>query len=120
MDFTKKIKFKYKAGMDAKGRLTALQGEILLDMGAYSCFSSEVLSRICLGAAGLYQCRHMDIQVKGYKSSNAPWLPPPSWGLSQGSFAMEVLANQLAIKSDQDPADWRRQNLPVKGNLNLS
>jgi CO/xanthine dehydrogenase Mo-binding subunit len=119
-DNNKETLYRYKAGVDSHGKLTALEAEIFLDTGAYGCFASEVVSRLCLGAAGLYLCRHMKIQVRSYKSNNPPWLPMPSWGLAQGAFGMEVLANNLAVESEQDPAQWRRQNLTVKGNINTT
>jgi CO/xanthine dehydrogenase Mo-binding subunit len=118
--YHKEIQYRYKAGMDAHGKLTALEAHITLDTGAYGCFATEVASRICLGAAGLYLCRHMDIQVRAYQSNNPPWLPLPSWGLAQGAFGMELLANNMAVESEQDPAHWRRQNLTMKGNINTT
>jgi len=114
----REILFRYSAGVDSKGKLTAMKAQILVDTGAFGAFSSEVVSRICLGASGLYLCRHMEVEVRGYRSNTPPWLPMASWGLAQGNFGMEVLANHLALDADQDPAQWRRQNLAVKGNLN--
>ncbi|MDC7232722.1 MAG: xanthine dehydrogenase family protein [Spirochaetales bacterium] len=116
----KEIYYSYRAGVDAGGRLTAVDARIYLNTGAYCCFSSEVAARLCLGAAGLYQCRHMDIQVKSFKSNTPPWLPLSTWGLAQGAFGIEMLVNHIAVESGQDPAEWRCRNLSSKGNLNTT
>ncbi|MBF9015712.1 MULTISPECIES: xanthine dehydrogenase family protein [unclassified Oceanispirochaeta] len=118
--YKKEIRYSYTAGIDSGGRLTALEAEIHLNAGAYGCFSSEVVTRLCLGAAGLYQCRHMDIKVKSFKSNTPPWLPLSTWGLAQGAFGIEMLANYIAVESGHDPAIWRCQNLSSKGNLNTT
>jgi len=117
---SREIFFQYKAGVDSKGKLTALEALISIDAGSYGCFSNEVVSRICLGASGLYICRHMNIEVRSYKSNTPPWFPMTSWGLAQGTYGIEILANHLALEADQDPAQWRRQNLAKKGNLNTT
>ncbi len=118
--FRKEILLRYKAGMDTNGRLTALQGELFLNTGAYGAFAAETVSRLCLGAAGVYQCRNLELRGKGYRSNTPPWLPLASWGLAQGTFGMEMLANRLAVEAGQDPAGWRILNLPVKGGINTT
>ena len=113
----RELKIHYRAGIDPQGKLTALQADFQLDAGAYGCFSSEVLSRICIAAAGCYQCRNISIRGRAYLSNTPPWLPMAGWGLPQGSFGLELLASRLANLSGIDPSSWRKKNLVTKGNL---
>ncbi|MDC7239415.1 MAG: xanthine dehydrogenase family protein [Spirochaetales bacterium] len=116
----KEIFYHYRAGVDQSGRLTALEAQVYLNAGAYGCFSSEVVTRLALGTAGLYQCRHLDIRAKSFRSNYPPWLPLSTWGLAQGEFGAEMLVNHIALETGQDPADWRSRNLTAKGNLNAT
>ena len=111
------LEIHYKAGIDSQGKLTALEGKFQLDGGAFGCFASEVLSRICISASGYYQCRNIRIKGEAYLSNTPPWLPMTGWGLPQGFFGLEMMANTLAEESGMDPASWRRKNLVCKGNL---
>jgi len=113
----RRIRFSYRAGIDLQGKLTALDTDLFLDAGAYGCFAGEVLSRLCVSAGGLYQCRNIRVSGKAFKTNTPPWLPTAGWGLPQGFFGLECLANRLAVESGADPAAWRRQNLITRGNL---
>ena len=114
----KEIFYHYRAGVDQGGRLTALEAQVYLNTGAYGCFSGEVAARLALGAAGIYQCRHLDIYAKTFNSNTPPWLPMSTWGLAQGAYGAEMLANHIALETGHDPAEWRSRNLVAKGNLN--
>ena len=113
----RKIEMAYKAGIDSQGRLTALKADLQIDAGAYGCFTSEILNRLCTAAAGYYQCRNILIGARAFLSNTPPWFPLTGWGLPQGFFGMEMLANHLAEECGTDPAAWRKQNLVIKGNL---
>ena len=113
----RELKIRYKAGIDTHGRLTALKADFKIDAGAFGCFTTEVLSRICVSSASYYQCRNIQIDGHAYLSNTPPWFPMAGWGLPQGFFGMEMFANHLAEESGIDPADWRKQNMVEKGNL---
>lgn len=113
-----KIFFRYRGALDEKARLLALESEVYLEVGAYESFSIEVMSRLCLGAAGFYKCPNLKIRGWICKSNKAPWLPPGSWGLAQGNLALEVFINNLIMESLEDPGQWRIRHLPVPGNIN--
>ncbi len=116
----RQIHFSYRAGVDGNGRLTALEADVFMNGGAYAPFADEMTARLAIAAAGMYLCRHTDIRVKTYKSNSTPWMPFSSWGMAQGSFAIEMLANHIALEIGQDPAQWRIHNLSAKGNLNTT
>jgi len=113
----RELNIHYTAGLDHQGRLTALMADLSIDAGAYGCFASEVLTRLCLSSAGFYQCRNIRIRGKAYQTNTPPWFPMAGWGLPQGFFGVEMLANHLAEESGTDPAIWRNLNIVEKGNL---
>ena len=113
----REIFMSYRAGVDKQGRLTALQAKLKIDAGSYGCFTTEILNRICTAAASYYQCRNILITAKACLSNSPPWFPLSGWGMPQGFFGMEMLANHLAEECGTDPAAWRKKNLVIKGNL---
>ncbi|MDA3812450.1 MAG: molybdopterin-dependent oxidoreductase [Spirochaetaceae bacterium] len=88
--------FKYKASIDESGKLTALIISILLDTGSRKMMTDEILDRICLGAAGVYQCRNIKVTGKVYTSNKAPMGAFSGFGLAQAFFASERMATIIS------------------------
>lgn len=90
--------FKFKAAVDESGRLISMIISFLLDTGCRKMLTDEILDRICLGVAGVYQCRNIKVTGRVYASNKAPMGAFSGFGLSQAFFAAEVMATIISRK----------------------
>ena len=86
------LTFKYKAAIDESGKLTSLIISFLMDTGSSKMMTDEILDRICMGSAGIYQCRNIKVTGKAYLSNKAPMGAFSGFGLAQAFFASERMA----------------------------
>lgn len=90
------VSWKYRAAVDDSGKLTALIISFLMDTGSSSMLTSEILDRICIGSAGIYQCRNIRVTGRAYRSNNPPLGAFSGLGLAQSFFAVESMADRIA------------------------
>jgi CO/xanthine dehydrogenase Mo-binding subunit len=106
--------FEVKLGAKKDGTLTALQGRVIFDTGAYS---GSALSIGCLLLGGYYRFPNLDIrgyEVMTNKVGVGAYRAP---GAPQASFALESAMDDLAERLGLDPLDFRLQNAIVEGDL---
>ncbi|MBI9100020.1 MAG: xanthine dehydrogenase family protein [Spirochaetaceae bacterium] len=85
--------FRYSAAIDENGKLTALIISLMLDTGSRKMMTDEILDRVCMGAAGIYQCRNIKVTGRVYRSNKAPMGAFSGFGLSQAFFASERMTS---------------------------
>ena len=101
-----------KIGATRGGRITAMQGNLAYEAGAYPG-SFVALGGMCIFAA--YDCEN--ITVDGYdvvvnKPSCAAYRAP---GATQAAFAAEQVIDEIAGKLGIDPIDFRLRNAAKQG-----
>ena len=103
-----------KLGGKKDGTLTALEGRVIFDTGAYS---GSALGIGCLLLGGYYKFETLDI--KGYEVlTNKPGVGAyRAPGAPQASFAIESAMDELAAALDLDPLELRIQNAVQEGDL---
>lgn len=87
---------KYKVAIDESGKLSALVISVLLDTGSRKMMTDEILDRICMGVAGIYQCRNIKVTGKVHTSNKVPMGAFSGFGLSQAFFASERMATIIS------------------------
>ncbi|MGD2077322.1 MAG: xanthine dehydrogenase family protein molybdopterin-binding subunit [Chloroflexota bacterium] len=100
-----------KLGATKDGVFTALAADVTVDAGCYPSF--HLLSAILLGS--VYQVPHLDIhytEVLTFKPSVGAYRAP---GVPQGTFALESLVDEVALKLDLDPLEIRLRNASSPG-----
>jgi CO/xanthine dehydrogenase Mo-binding subunit len=102
-------------GCDAKGRLTFIEGEVLLDGGAYATLSPVVLWRSVIHAAGAYTCPNVSVTGRVVATNTVPAGAFRGFGSPQSLFAIESLMDELAAAAGIDPAEMRRINILREG-----
>ena len=100
-----------KIGCDGRGKLTFVEGEILLDGGAYATLSPIVLWRSVIHATGAYECSNIKIDGYVVATNNIPCGAFRGFGSPQSLFAIESLIDELADKMGMDPIEFREINL---------
>ncbi|MBX6721870.1 MAG: molybdopterin-dependent oxidoreductase, partial [Dactylosporangium sp.] len=101
-----------KLGAKRDGTLTALQGHLVFDTGA---FSGSPLQICAILMGGYYRVPNLDIrgyEVLTHKAGAGAYRAP---GAQQGSYAIESAMDELARRLDRDPIDLRLQNCVVEG-----
>lgn len=101
---------RYRTGVDAAGKLTAVEAEIVLDGGAYASFGL-----VTTYYSGQLLCAPYDMPAYHFNSTrvytNKPACGPKrGHGSVQPRFAFEVQLDKLAQKAGLDPFELRRRN----------
>ncbi|MGN6813637.1 MAG: xanthine dehydrogenase family protein molybdopterin-binding subunit, partial [Thermomicrobiales bacterium] len=101
-----------RVGATAAGRLTALEGRVVFDTGAYP---NSPMGGSAFALAGCYHIPNLDI--RGYEVMTNR-LGPGAYrapGNPQASFAVESVLDDLAGQLGLDPVELRLRNVPVEG-----
>lgn len=102
-----------KSGARKDGRLTALEGEILVDAGAFP--SGWIMNSITVLLRNNYKFpawRLEGLEVLTHKASIAAYRAP---GGPNAAFAIECQLDEMARRLDLDPLQLRLQNLVEEG-----
>jgi len=104
-----------RTGVDAEGRLLALDIEIRMDGGAYTTLSPVVLSRAILHSFGPYRCGAVRIRGKVVRTHTAPNSAFRGFGAPQVQFAMERQMDRIGRALGLDPYELRERNVVEPG-----
>ena len=101
---------RHRTGLTRKGRLVAMDVEVLLDGGAYITLSPVVLSRGCIHAAGPYRCPNIRIDGRAVFTNTNPNGAFRGFGAPQTEFAVEAHMDRIAAVLGMDPVKLRLLN----------
>jgi CO/xanthine dehydrogenase Mo-binding subunit len=90
------------------GRTTAV---LKTELGAAGPFAAEMLDRSCLPLRLLYNLGELSITAQALKTNTPPASALCGFSLSQGIFAAERHASELARNAGLDGAEWRLSHL---------
>ncbi|HEV2359215.1 MAG TPA: xanthine dehydrogenase family protein molybdopterin-binding subunit [bacterium] len=113
-----------RAAAAADGTVTAVEGDILADLGAY-CYSVTAIipTLTTLVGLGAYRIRNVRLRTRGVATTKAPSGPYRGAGRPEGAYYIERLMDLVAARLDLDPAEVRRRNFietfPYKGATGL-
>lgn len=106
---------RHRTAVDRDGRLLALDGEILLDGGAYRTLSSVVLSRALLHAFGPYRWPSVRLRGTVRRTHTPPNSAFRGFGAPQVEFAIERQMDLIARSLGVDPYEIRARNVVEPG-----
>lgn len=101
----------YRAGVDADGRVVALQATVTGNLGAPAALPGW--GQTFVGTATLpngYRVRDCRITWRAVATNKAPWNGARGYGKEIGALTMEHLMDQVADVCGLDPAEVRRRN----------
>jgi CO/xanthine dehydrogenase Mo-binding subunit len=99
-----------KSGVRRDGRLTAIEGDLLMDGGAYATLSAVVLSRAAIHATGPYRCDNVRLRARSVMTNTPPNGAFRGFGAPQSQFAAEVHMERIAEALGMDPVRLREVN----------
>ncbi len=104
--------FHVTTGATADGRLTALQARVVVDAGA---FRTSLIGLACNLLGGSYRFPHLLIvgaEVLTNKPATGAYRAP---GAPQAAFAIESQIDEMALRLDLDPLEFRLANAARTG-----
>ena len=98
--------------LDADGRILALRGRILADLGAYLLPSTPIPPHTtAMLLAGCYDIQNVEVFVTGARTNKVPTAPYRGAGRPEASYLIETALDAAARQLGVDPVDLRRRNL---------
>ncbi|MBR57393.1 MAG: hypothetical protein CMH54_04965 [Myxococcales bacterium] len=107
----------HRTGVDADGKLLAMDIEVLFDGGAYVTLSPVVLSRGVIHAAGAYSCPNVRINGRVLATNTAPNGAFRGFGAPQTAFAIERHMDRIGRELGIDPYTIRHKNAYRVGDI---
>ena len=111
------FRMKYRTGADAEGRLTALEVEMIADVGAHLYLSPMITLNATLLAQGPYRVPAVSVETYAVFTNNLPTSTMRGVGITQVTFALESQMDELARALGLDPLEFRRRNFLRSGDL---
>jgi CO/xanthine dehydrogenase Mo-binding subunit len=111
---------KYKSGVDAGGKLTAIDVTIIHDTGAYANRAPFILWRATMHASGPYEVPHAKVDGYAVYTNKVYQGSFRGFGNLSIQFAVERQMDLLAEKLGIDPVEFRLKNLLREGSYTLT
>ncbi|NRQ35871.1 molybdopterin-dependent oxidoreductase [Nonomuraea sp. NN258] len=105
----------YEYGATRDGRLLYADVEILLDGGAYTSSTRNVVGNAASLAVGPYVIPNIEIDAYGVYTNNPPCGAMRGFGAVQACFAHESMMDRLAAACGLDPVTIRQINAVEQG-----
>lgn len=103
-----------EGAFDARGRLLALRGDIVANIGAYSCFPTTCGVEPLMALAelpGPYDVQAYDCRSRGVMTNTCPMAPYRGVSRPVITFVLERLMDKAAGVFGVEPTELRRRNL---------
>lgn len=110
-------RMRYEYGATATGKLTYAKVLIVLDGGAYTSATQNVVGNASSLAVGPYEIPHLEIDVYGVYTNNPPCGAMRGFGAVQACFAHESMMDKVADALDLDPVTVRQVNAVSQGSI---
>ena len=108
-------KMKYRAAINEKQEITALDIDISFDGGAFATISPVVLQRGMFTATGVYAFPNIRVKGKVMKTHKVPSGAFRGFGAPQVLFAMEQLMNRISQKLNRPSLELKKKSLNKTG-----
>jgi len=109
--------FSLRAALDPSGGISALDAQIIINIGAYGPLACDILEQSCLYASGSLAVPNMKIEGYAVRTNTLPLGAFAGLGAAPAFFAAESMANLISKIRGEDPIDWRSRNILRKGSL---
>ncbi|RKS71673.1 xanthine dehydrogenase molybdenum binding subunit apoprotein [Actinomadura pelletieri DSM 43383] len=106
---------RYEYGATADGRLLYADVEIVLDGGAYTSSTRNVVGNAASLGVGPYEIPNIRIDAYGVYTNNPPCGAMRGFGAVQACFAYESMMDELGAACGIGPVEVRRRNAVSQG-----
>jgi CO/xanthine dehydrogenase Mo-binding subunit len=106
-----------RAAVKRDGTITALQGRIVLDTGAFASSGPGVAAVSTLVVCGPYRIPNLEIEAVAVLTNKMNFGPMRAPGGPQAAFAIESLVDEIAEALGMDAVELRLKNIVAEGDL---
>ncbi len=110
----------YTVGLDAEGRILAVDASLLSDAGPYTALSPRVIDQACIFSCGPYRVPNLRVEGWAVHTNNANGSAFRGFGINQAAVAIESLLDEAAGRLGLDPFDIRLRNALEVGDATIS
>ncbi|OGC74963.1 MAG: hypothetical protein A2145_00660 [candidate division Zixibacteria bacterium RBG_16_40_9] len=111
------MEIKLKTGASKKGKLLALEAEIIGDTGAYASWGVNVLRKAGVHISGPYEIPNVKVDSYAVFTNNPFCGAMRGFGTAQAAFAYESQMDEMAQALEMDPIEFRIKNAFKKKSL---
>ncbi|TCP56939.1 xanthine dehydrogenase molybdenum binding subunit apoprotein [Tamaricihabitans halophyticus] len=108
---------RYEHGAWRDGTLVYAKAEIILDGGAYTSSTMNVVANAASLGVGPYSVPHIEIDTYGVYTNNPPCGAMRGFGAVQACYGYESQMDRLAAELDMHPLEVRRINAISQGSV---
>jgi len=108
---------RWKVGFDARGKIEALDIELLSNGGAYADLSIAILERAMFHAENAYFIPNVRIRGRACRTNLPPNTAFRGFGAPQAIYIIEYIMEQIAQKLQLDPLKLRELNAYRSGDI---
>jgi len=105
------FEMRYRTGATREGKLTAMEIELLANVGAYASTSLVVLNTAVTLATGAYEVPNVSVEAKAVHTNASVTGAFRGFGSNQPNFSVEMVMSKLADALGMDPVELRRRNI---------
>lgn len=106
-----------RAAVQQDGTITALQGQLILDTGAFAGSGPGLASVATLVMAGPYKIANLDLEGMAVYTNKMNFGPMRAPSGPQANFALESLIDEIAAQLGMDAVELRLRNLVAEGDF---
>jgi aldehyde oxidoreductase len=100
----------YKTGVDAEGRILAVEQQVTLDSGVYASLGIDVLENTLVFGCGPYYVPNVRLEGRAWYTNNVLCGAMRGFGVNQVAFAFEQHVDMMARALNMDPFEFRLLN----------
>ncbi|MEA1905047.1 MAG: molybdopterin cofactor-binding domain-containing protein, partial [Candidatus Hadarchaeota archaeon] len=104
-----------KTGVRKDGTLTAIQLKVLSNAGGYGTHSMTVMNNTCAKTLPLFRCRNIKWIADAVYTNLLPGGAYRGYGVTQASFPMGVMMDEMAETIGMDPVNFWKMNTIKEG-----
>jgi len=109
--------FKAKVGVQADGRITALDVDLLVDTGAYTTGGATAAHNSVISAWGCYRIPNLRIKGRCVYTNKVPAGHTRATGKVQTTWGIECMMDGVARQLGMDPYEFRKKNALMRGDF---
>ncbi|MGF1788719.1 xanthine dehydrogenase family protein molybdopterin-binding subunit [Photobacterium swingsii] len=114
------VTFHYKTGVDANGKIVAMDIKFDVNAGAYLSLSGIVLQRTITTATNVYDIPNVRVEGHAWATNTVPTGAFRGFGSPQNCFCMETHIHHVAKEVDADPVTFKQQHMLTSQSQSLT
>lgn len=104
-----------KTGVKKDGEISAIRLKVLSNTGPYGAHAMTVMSNTCAKTLPLFRCKNINFTGDTVYTNLPKAGAYRGYGVTQGTFALAVMMDEMAAKIGMDPVEFWKKNTIKEG-----